>query len=476
MTLGLTTEGFSRDRLADIKTEYDALVTDALGPVNTNADSVIGQMEGIWAEGIENIQEALQDTYDSMYPSTAEGTSLDGAVEFVGLSRIAASATVVTACAYGTEGTVVPVGSIAHSDVTYTSTSDVTISRANALDVTIEVATVANSSSYNVYAGGASSTYVSSAAATKTEICAGLAAAIVSDDLLAVSDGETLRITAADGESPFALTIDAKLTITKRGSPVVFVCDTNGATVCPVGALINIDSPLEGWDELYNLKAGATGRDVETDTQLRARHATGVRATGSATVEAIRSRMLQDVDSVTSIKIYENRTSITSADGIPPHAFESVVVGGLDSAVANQLWLTKPAGIETYGNVSINVTDGGGDLQVVSFSRPVDKYVWMNVNVDSLNTEESLPSSASTAIREAVIAYAAANIGNGTDVILQRFKGPVYEAVPGIADMTITAGLTDTESGTPVYLDSNIVVGKAQNAVFALSRVSVSGI
>lgn len=476
MTLGLTTEGFSRDRLADIKTEYDALVTDALGPVNTNADSVIGQLEGIWAEGLDNIQEALQDTYDSMYPSTAEGTSLDGAVEFVGLSRIAASATVVTAAAYGTEGTVVPAGSIAHSDVTYTSTRDVTISRANTLDVTIEVSTVANTASYNVYAGGASSTYVSSAAATKTEICAGLAVAIASTDLLAVASGETLRITAADGESPFALTIDAKLTITKRGSPVIFVCDNVGATVCPIGALINIDSPLVGWDELYNLAAGSLGRNVETDTELRARHATGVRSTGSATVEAIRSRMLADVDSVTSIKIYENRTSITSADGIPPHAFESVIVGGNDSDVANQLWLTKPAGVETHGNVSINVTDGGGDLQVVKFSRPVNKYVWMNVNVDSLNTEESLPSSAASAIRNAVMAYATANIGNGTDVILQRLKGPIYAAVPGIADMTITAGLTDAIDGSPTYLSSNLTIAKAQVAVFAIDRVSVSGI
>lgn len=476
MSLGLTADGFQRQRLAEIKTEYDALVTDALGPVNTNADSVIGQMEGIWAEGLDNVQESLQDTYDSMYPSKAEGTSLDGAVEFVGLSRIEASATVVTAAAYGNEGTVVPKGSICHADVTYTSTSDVVISRANALDVVISVATVSNNASYNVYAGGESSTYTSDSSATATEICAGLAAAIASDDLLAVASGETLRITAADGESPFALTIDAKLTIDKRGSPVVFVCDNLGATVCPVGALINIDTPIDGWTDVYNLKAGATGRDVESDTDLRARHATGVRATGSATVEAIRSRMLADVDGVTSIKIYENRTNTLSADMIPAHAFESVIVGGNDSDIANQLWTTKPAGIETHGNVSINVTDGAGDLQVVKFSRPVDKFVWMNVNIDSINTEESLPASATGAIKDAIIAYAATNIGNGTDVILQRFKGPIYSAVSGIADMTITADLTDAVDDVPTYSASNIVVSKTENAVFDLSRLSVSGI
>lgn len=476
MTLGLDSTGFNRDRLADIKTEYDGLVTDALGPVNTNADSVIGQMEGIWAEGVDNIQEALQDTYDAMYPYSAEGTSLDGAVAFVGMSRNEAKATVVTAAAYGNEGVVVPKGSICHADVTYTSTSDVTISRANALDVYIEVATLSNNASYNIYAGGASSTYTSDADATKAEIIAGLAASVTSDDLLAVADGETLRITASDGESPFAITIDAKLTITKRGSPVVFVCDTKGAKTCPVGALINIDTPIDGWDSIYNLAAGATGRDIETDTELRARHASGVRTSGSATVEAIKSRMLADVDGVTSIKIYENRTNITSTDGIPAHAFESVISGGLDSDVAAQLWATKPAGIETYGNTSINVTDSQGDVQVVSFSRPVAQYVWINVHIDSLNTEETLPAGAETLIKNAIVAYAASNIGNGTDVILERFKGPIYAAVSGIGDMTITADATASETGTLTFTNANITIGKAEYAAFDAVRIAVSGL
>lgn len=476
MTLGLTATGFSRDRLADIKTEYDGLVTDALGPVNTNADSVIGQLEGIWAEGVDNVQESLQDTYDSMYPSSAEGTSLDGAVEFVGLSRIAASATVVTAAAYGTEGTVVPVGSICHADITYTSTSDVVISRANALDVEIEVNTVSNSTAYNIYAGGESSTYTSDSSATAEEIIAGIAAAASSSALLAVATGSTLRLTAADGESPFALTVDSKLTITKRGSPVVFVASVTGAKACPIGALASIDTPIDGWDEVYNLKAGAIGRDVESDTDLRARHATGVRATGSATVEAIKSRMLADVDSVTSIQIYENRTNITSIDGIPPHAFESVIVGGTDSEVANQLWLTKPAGIETHGNTSINVIDSAGDVQVIEFSRPVSQYIWINVNIDSLNSEETLPATAESSIKTAVLNYGNAYIGNGLDVILQRFKGPIYTAVEGIGDMTITAGATASESSTPSYSASNISISKSQDAVFALNRITVSGL
>ena len=474
--MSLTVDGFERPRLPEIKTQYDGLVTEALGPVNTNADSVIGQLEGIWAEGVDNSYECLQDTYDSMYPFSAEGASLDGAVAFVGMSRIPSSKTVVTACAYGKEGAVVPVGALCHADITYTSTSDVVISRANALDLEIEVNTVANSTSYNIFAGGASSTYTSDSSATKAEIVAGLAAVINSSLLTATATNETLRITALDGESAFAITVDSKLTITKRGSPVVFIASVEGAKVCPIGALINIDTPIFGWDAVYNLKAGAVGRDVESDTDLRSRHASGVRATGSATVEAIKSRMLADVDSVTSIQIYENRTNVTTSNMIPPHAFEAVIVGGSDTEVADQLWLTKPAGIETYGNVTVNVKDTAGDTQVIKFSRPVPQYVWVNVNVDSLNFEETLSSTAEVTIKNAIIAYAAANIGNGDDVVLQRFKGPIYSAVSGIEDMTITADATDLIGDIPSLTTNNISIGKTQNPSFDVSRITVTGL
>jgi len=474
--MSLTSDGFDRPRLPAIKQDYDQRMTDALGPVNTAPDSVIGQLEGIWAEGVDNSYEALQNTYDAMYPYSAEGTSLDGAVAFVGLSRIPAAPTVVTACAYGVEGTVIPINALAHSDIQYSSTSEVIISRANALDVEIEVVTVADSTAYNIYAGGASSTYTSGASATKTEIVAGLAALINSSLLTATATGEKLRIVAADGESPFAITVDAKLNITKRGSPVVFVATQNGNFPCPIGALSSIDTPIDGWDSVYNLKAGATGRDVESDTELRARHATSVRAVGSATVESIKARMLAEVDSVTSVRIYENRTMVTTSDGLPAKSFETVVIGGADSDIANQLWLTKPAGIETYGNVSISVQDSSGDAQLVSFSRPVTKYAWIKVDVTALDTEETLPVTAVAAIKQAVVDYANANIGVNDDIIIQRFYGPIYSGVPGIASMTITAAITTTSGGTPSYVSTNIAIGRAEIAVFDTSRVVVTGI
>lgn len=470
--MSLTAEGFSRQTLPEIKTDLDAEFINALGPVNTNPDSVTGQVIGIVAEAVDSIQSIMQDVYDAMYPRSAEGVSLDGAVSYVGLTRLDASPTIVTAAAYGNEGDVVLANALATvAGTNFFSTSDVVISRANALDVSIQVGTVTNSASYQILAAGTSVTYTSDASATADEIVAGLGALLDTDVFTVSTTPDTLRFYAADGVSPFAVTVDAKLNITRRGSPVVFVAETNGAVVVPVGAMTTTDAG----QELFNLVSGATGNDVESDVSLRARHETSVRGTGSATVEAIRAKLLANVDGVTSVRIYENRTNLT-VDSIPPHAFETVVQGGTNSDVGAGLWLYKPAGIETYGNVSVQTPDTAGDNQTVSFSRATSVYGWVTVAVTALNSEETLPATAAAGIKSAVVDWAAANIGVADDVIVQRFYGPIYAAIPGIASMTITVAVTSTPSGTPSYSASNITVGRAEIVEFDVSRVVVTGL
>lgn len=472
--MSLTSTGFSRPTLVEIKTNLDAAFTDALGPVNTNADSVIGEIIGIIAESIDNNYQALQDAYDAMYPATAENTSLDGAVSFIGLTRIDPSATTVTAACYGTEGTLIPSGSVVQTDsFEFTATSDVVISRASALDVEIEVATLANSSSYQIVAGGESFTFVSDSIATKTEIINGLAA-LMSGSFTVSTSGETLRFYSQDGVTPFALTVDEKLTITKRSSPVVFVCEETGANVVPAGALTSIVSAINGWNEVYNLVAGDTGTDAESDTALRLRHANASSATGSASVQAIRSRILAEVDGVTGCQVYENRTNVES-DGIAAHGFEAVIQGGANQDIAEKLWQVKPAGIETSGSISVTVTDDNGDGQTISFSRATEKYAWVRVTIQALNPEETPTANMSAAIKTAVYDFCSGEFDVGDDVIIQKIYGPIYDAIDGIGQILIEAAITDAVDDTPIYSPSNVTISRSQRAVFDESRITTIG-
>lgn len=473
----VTAEGFDRPRLPEIKADYDQRFTDALGPVNTAPDAVVGQIIGIFSEALDNAYEALQDTYDSMYPPTAEGTSLDGAVSLVGLTRLGATPTVVIGVTYGAESTLIPAGAIARSidNRQYATTADAVISRSAAVDVQITVSTVINAATYQVIAGGVSVVYTSDASATGAEIATGLAALFDPLVFTATASGNVVSLRSLDGVTDFALTVDSKLSITRLGTPVVFTSIELGAYALPANSLTSIDSSVLGWDEVNNLAAGDIGRFVETDEALRIRHADSVRATGSATVKAIRARLVAEVDAIEYAAIYENRSGEPDAFGLPSHSFEAVVSGGTNQAVANKLFELKPAGIETYGTISVPVVDENGDGQTMRFSRPADVYAWIRVSVNTLYPEEQLTTAVVGAIKDAVLAYGQ-TLSVGDDLLLQRFYGPIYTATSGIGSITVEGSMTAGPVDTPLYTTANIAVGRTGLAVFDAVRISVVGV
>lgn len=475
--MNLTSEGFVRPRLNEIKADYDRRFTDALGPVNTEPDSVVGQIIGILAAAMDDSYEVVQSVYDSMYPTSAEGVSLDGAVSFVGMERLAAFPTTVEAICYGNEGTLIAAGSFARSldNKQYITSSDTVISRSSTGDVTIEPSSVLNATNYQIIAGGISVTYLSDGDATADEIVAGLAALLLAEGFVTSALAGALRIQSADLYSSFTLTVDSNLLITKLGTPVLFQGVESGAYTLPENALTVIDSPTVGWNEINNTVAGITGKFIESDTDLRLRHLTGVRAIGAATTSAIRSRMEAEVAGLNYIRVYENRTDTIDAFSLPPHSFEAVVDGGGDQAVADKLFEVKPAGIETYGGTSVSVQDENGDTHLCKFTRPSTKYAWIRVTVDLLYAEEVLSEQVIQSIRDSVIAHGS-SLSIGTDIIPQRFFGPIYNATSGLGGITVEASLTALPGDVPVYTTANVAVERAELSEFDELRVDVVGV
>lgn len=468
----LTAAGLERPRLDELKTTLDTSFTDVMGPMNTNADSVLGQTTGIQAAALDDAWEGLQDNYDAMYPSSAEGVSLDRAVSFIGLTRIPAAPSIVTAAVYGSEGTVIPANALAHADIQYFNTSDVIISSNSAIDANVTVGTVIDSTVYTVLLNGFGYTFNSGVGATATSILNGLAAAIVGFNKSVAND--VLRISSTDGQTPFVFDVGANLVKASFGSPAIFAAVTSGKRELPIGALSFIDTVIFGWDSILNLIPGAGSRDVESDIELRARHANAPRVGGSATVKAIRSRLLQEVAGVSAVNVFENRSHLFD-DAMPPHSFETIVQGGADQAVAQNIWENKPAGIETFGNVSLIVIDENGDGQEISFSRSVSKYGWVRVTVNATYPEEPLPSTTEQAIIDAVLAEGN-SLTVGEDIITQRFIGPIYNNTSGLGLITVETALTDTPSGPPVYTTSNKSVARSEIATFDADRIGVVGL
>jgi len=174
------------------------------------------------------------------------------------------------------------------------------------------------------------------------------------------------------------------------------------------------------------------------------------------------------LDSVTT-SVSAQTATITG--GRPPKSFEAVVQGGTDDAVANQIWLSKPAGIETYGNTQVAITDSQGNTQTIFFSRPTNVYIFVQVAL-TLYTEETFPVNGLQQVQEAIYNYGI-SLGVGIDVLFQRVLAQIFR-VPGIAsgDMQIAATTSPTQN--PSYGTSDITISDTQISVFNLDVIFVS--
>ena len=136
-TYGMTENGFVPKRLADIldsiTTKTRAIQdpnTGAFPFINESADSLFGQFGQIIAEELSVCWEAAYMASQQYDPQNATGVALRGLVQLNGINPSFGSPTQVSMLMTGTEGTVIPAGSlIATNDdeQTYSTVSSVTI-------------------------------------------------------------------------------------------------------------------------------------------------------------------------------------------------------------------------------------------------------------------------------------------------------------------------------------------------------------
>ena len=98
MSYGITDNGLIVKRLADIKEEIETSLKAELGSgINLDARSPLGQLVGIFAAAVATQWELDEQVYNSQYPDTAEGVSLDNVASITNITRLASTKSTVTA-------------------------------------------------------------------------------------------------------------------------------------------------------------------------------------------------------------------------------------------------------------------------------------------------------------------------------------------------------------------------------------------
>jgi uncharacterized phage protein gp47/JayE len=284
--------------------------------------------------------------------------------------------------------------------------------------------------------------------------------------VLATEIGADILVLSIDNETAYNIVAGVGLQVLEVSSPFAAQAVETGPVLALAGTVTDILTPVSGWQSVTNPLPGVTGRVAETDAELRQRRRQSLRVIGAGSVEAIRARLLQEVQSIQSVAVFENREPTPDASGRPGHSFEAVIEGGDDDAIAVAIWNLKPSGIQTFGNVTRIVVDSQGDPQGINFSRPVEVPIRAVATVQIDTT--LFPAFGAAMIRDEIVRFGN-TFGVGEDVAVKQFFCSLFEFA-GVVDIDMTVERVD--DGTTVT--ANVLpIGQVELAVFDAANVTV---
>ena len=469
---GLTSSGFITKTFTEIRDSIYSDLTDKLGALDTSDQSVVGQITTVFSSKLAEVWQAAAEVHNSGFIDTARGMHLDDKALDRGIFRLQATNTIVLATITGNNQVFIPKGSQISGfgvNSVFTLNDDVVLSNSECYKILIEV-TDTNLDQYKLIIENTEFVYDKQAGDNSHEIILGLIDLVNASalEVEAKVEGDYLSIESTN-LLPFNNSyINDGLKIQTITTKAYFTAIDSGFIPAPAKSLNVIVTPVNGWLEVTNEEMGEVGRNLETDLELKRRIYSSFDATGTATVLAVKSKLL-NITGVRSVTINENYTDIQQGD-LPPKSVECVVLGGNDNTIAEAIWAVKGGGIEYVGNTSVNIIDVFGTPHVIKFSRPVNLYIYVNVAL-TLNSSNIYPADGDAKIKQAIVDQIS-KLNLSDDVIYQSFYASVYN-VPGIISATITIGGTLIESNIPVLNQSNIEVSSSQIAISDLSKITI---
>lgn len=412
MPPGLSPTGFEKRTTEDI---LEQLATDHRSNISTALDvsssSPVGQLDGANTKLFTELWDLAQAVYTAMDPDKNGGEAQDGICAITGTIRGAATHSQQKSATVGLNvGTMLTVGSL--------------------------VAVLSNPSARFRFRG--------------------VEPAVVGDPVVEANF-------TAPSTSTFAMRFEAV---------------DMGPIAAPAGTLTVIVTPISGWTSVTNPTDAIPGTNIEADSALRTRREEELAALGSTPLDAIRSEFIQLLTSEGNpgtVKAFENELDTVDADGRPGHSIEVLIDDdGLiaNDTIAQQLWESRAAGIQTFGATNGTARDATGITKTMHFNRPSDLNIYFAITV--LTDPSFFPIDGVAKLQAAIVAKGLAGADGvkrepGEDVIQTTFFTPCY-SVPGVIDVTV---LHLGTAPAPV-LSANLVVGVRQMARFDTSRVTIT--
>lgn len=474
---GVTPEGWEPVEFSELLSSVSEKAKASFGEdFPTTPDSPFGELANIFLASTKDIWDLGQEVTDTQNRDSATGIHLDHLAALVGLSRQVASGSVGNVEFTGAENITAYQNTACKDQVgnVVLSKQEITLNRANCYSSTFKVAQVQNSTEYNIVVEGIDNTITSASTADELTILTALQTSIESNTTVeTVLDSEelTLKLSYQSFNNLLTTTNTTNISLDSIGGLASCEAVTIGDVSFYENTITSLITPNLGISKVNNPADFVSGRNLETDEELRLRMALREQSTGTATKPAIEASV-SEISGVTSVIVLVNDTLTDDpSTGIPAKSFETFVAGGDENTIAEILWITKPVNGQTHGDVSKTIVDQNGDTQGVKFSRPNLKYAWVRVTY-TINDEEVFPADGEELMSKAVVSYGE-NMTQGEDFEPTKFYCPLY-TVQGVYISNIEIAVTDLSTDTPTYQTSKIPVDPITTLAFDTSRVPIT--
>lgn len=443
-TYGLTPEGFVPKTLTDIKAELEAAFRAAYGAsINLKTRANFEQLIGILSERFAEVWEVGQTIYAAFDPDAAEGEALVALCALTGTIPNPASNSTVDIIATGTNGTVLLAGRV------------VSVETIGTRFVTLANATLASASAWT-----SSTAY-------------GVDAVVTNDGNIYICASAGTSAGSGGPQDDDAEITDNTVTWRFMGAGTAYAriaCESEdtGPKIAATQTLNVIETSVSGWSAVSNPEDATEGENAENDVELRLRREDELLGASRSVIDAIRTRVLEDVPDAYGVIVFVNDTEATNGDGLPPHSVEVLVRGGDDDVIREVIYRNVAGGITMFGNTNGTYTDAdnGGQTFDVDFSRPTEKNIWVvaNVQKDPL----VFPADGATQIRDAILAYGD-SFPTGKDVHSSALKAQCFKVAGVLNVPTLYIG-TSAAPGT----ETSVTNALRELAVFDTARITVN--
>lgn len=279
------------------------------------------------------------------------------------------------------------------------------------------------------------------------------------------------QISDPQGVYVFETLSDAKFD-TSGKAEVTGQCLTKGPLEFDLKSINTIQSPMYGWNGASNIELVMVGTYEETDEQLRERQQVSTTLTSYRQVEAIYAAV-RAVEGTKFVRVFVNSSENPEDErGIPYKEVAVLVEGGDPDEIADAMWYRLPVGIQGFGTSKVTRYDSQGISYTISFSRPIDVPVYVEVSIQ-ITDRAYYPDDAVNQIKQNIVAYSEyagkedRGFPPGADIITSRLYTPVNE-VNGFSVDYIKIGLSEESLS-----EANIEMDWNKVARFDVDRIKV---